>query len=306
MSQKQVPRLLWLLILLPWTLSSVHGQHELEPTVPGGLVLLEQLRGAGSIELIDPLDGVSSRSRSFPWEGQWVGLVAVPAESVPGDYRIVVNYDDSIEGDGFRLNVEQREFRLERIRLDHKLTELRDSEDPQKREESLEIQQIYAGFNQDSGYAMPNFQWPIETEQIDYARVSAHYGDRRVYIYSDGREIRSFHSGIDLAVRGGTPVVAPAAGRVVMAQDRIISGQTLVIEHLPGLYSVYFHLRKLLVRQGAEVERGQQLGLVGMTGLATGPHLHWEVRVNSIPVDPGILTEGDFPDKINAAAGVGN
>jgi murein DD-endopeptidase MepM/ murein hydrolase activator NlpD len=71
-----------------------------------------------------------------------------------------------------------------------------------------------------------------------------------------------------------------------MARDRIVTGNTVVIEHLPGVFSLYYHLDSIGVDEGDVVEQGERIGTVGMTGLATGPHLHWEIRVGGVPVAP--------------------
>jgi murein DD-endopeptidase MepM/ murein hydrolase activator NlpD len=78
---------------------------------------------------------------------------------------------------------------------------------------------------------------------------------------------------------------------------RIVTGNSVVIEHLPGVYSLYYHLDKIEVKEGDIVEAGTLLGLSGATGLATGPHLHWEVRVNGENTDPDVFTTRPILDK---------
>jgi murein DD-endopeptidase MepM/ murein hydrolase activator NlpD len=73
---------------------------------------------------------------------------------------------------------------------------------------------------------------------------------------------------------------------VVLAKERIITGNSVVIEHLPGVFSLYYHLQDIEVQEGQRLFQGQRIGTVGMTGLATGPHLHWELRVSGVAVDP--------------------
>ena len=94
-----------------------------------------------------------------------------------------------------------------------------------------------------------------------------------------------------------TPVRACERGKVVLAADREVTGKTVVIEHLPGLYSLYFHLSSFAVAEGQIVERGQVIALSGSTGLATGPHLHWELRANGDAVDPGYWLGATLLDK---------
>lgn len=97
---------------------------------------------------------------------------------------------------------------------------------------------------------------------------------------------RIMHLGIDLAAPEGTQVRAPAAGTVVFAGDRGAYGNSVAIDHGRGIVTHYAHLSRLLVAVGDEVKRGQHIGSVGNTGRSTGPHLHYEVRANGVPVNP--------------------
>jgi murein DD-endopeptidase MepM/ murein hydrolase activator NlpD len=85
--------------------------------------------------------------------------------------------------------------------------------------------------------------------------------------------------------------MAPAAGVVVMAESLQVRGNTVWVDHGLGVYSGYFHLSEIAVEVGQTVEPGQQLGLVGSTGLSTGPHIHWEIRIHGIAVEPLEWTE---------------
>jgi murein DD-endopeptidase MepM/ murein hydrolase activator NlpD len=99
-----------------------------------------------------------------------------------------------------------------------------------------------------------------------------------------GKEIK--HEGIDIAVPLATPVIAAAGGKVIYVGDLEVHGTTLVVDHGNGLATVYCHLSRASVKEGDKVSRGQVLAESGMTGLATGPHLHFEVRVDGEPADP--------------------
>lgn len=94
------------------------------------------------------------------------------------------------------------------------------------------------------------------------------------------------HAGIDIGAGHGSPIVAAAAGTVVSAGWRGGYGNCVIIDHGGGLSTLYGHMSKISVSDGQKVNRGQRIGSVGSTGLATGPHLHWEVRVNGTPVNP--------------------
>ncbi len=94
------------------------------------------------------------------------------------------------------------------------------------------------------------------------------------------------HLGIDLAAPLGTPVVATADGSVRSAVRRPRYGRLLVLDHADGVQTRYAHLRRFVVREGQRVRAGQVIGTVGRSGNATGPHVHYEVRINGVPVDP--------------------
>jgi len=124
---------------------------------------------------------------------------------------------------------------------------------------------------------------------LNYVRVSSPFGYRTHPVTG----LHLFHTGVDLAARTGTPVVAAAAGTVqFIGVDSSGYGKHVVVRHARGYTSYYAHLSGFAsgLRVGAQVSAGQQLGAVGQTGVATGPHLHFEVRLNNQPTDPLKLT----------------
>jgi murein DD-endopeptidase MepM/ murein hydrolase activator NlpD len=120
------------------------------------------------------------------------------------------------------------------------------------------------------------FLLPISSE------VSSPFGYRRVI---NGAP-RAPHTGVDLRAALGSEVVAANHGRVVLLGDFFFSGHSLVLDHGGGLYTMYFHLSGFKVEMGAAVRKGDVIGLSGMTGRVTGPHLHWGARINGARVDP--------------------
>jgi len=116
-------------------------------------------------------------------------------------------------------------------------------------------------------------------------RVSSRFGLRRFF---NGKP-RAPHAGLDLAVARGTPVKASAAGTVLAADDYFFNGKTVFIDHGNGLVTMYCHLDKFKVKAGQKVRKGQVVALSGMTGRATGPHLHWSVILNGVMVDPDLF-----------------
>ena len=122
--------------------------------------------------------------------------------------------------------------------------------------------------------------------------LNSPFGARRSY---NGGPARSHHSGVDLDGDGGEPIRPSADGIVVLAEQLQVRGNTIIIDHGWGVYSLYAHLSKIQVQPGERVARGDTIGLLGSTGLATGPHLHWEIRVNGTPVDPIAWCERQVP-----------
>lgn len=96
----------------------------------------------------------------------------------------------------------------------------------------------------------------------------------------------SMHSGLDIATREGAEVISPASGVVIFAGEKAAYGNCIVVDHGRDITTLFGHLQTMLVKPGDKVERGQHIGKVGSTGRSTGPHLHYEVRVNSVPVNP--------------------
>lgn len=114
-------------------------------------------------------------------------------------------------------------------------------------------------------------------------RETSGFADARRY--APGGPV-SFHNGLDLAAPTGTPILATNDGRVLVAGDYPIKGGWVLIDHGYGVTSMYFHMSKVIAQVGQQVARGEVIGEVGTTGLSTGPHLHWEMRVGELPTSP--------------------
>lgn len=122
------------------------------------------------------------------------------------------------------------------------------------------------------------FVWPAR------GRISGLFGAQRIYAGEPG----SYHGGVDVAKPEGAPVVAPADGVVTLAADPpfTLEGRLLILDHGHGLASAFLHLSRIDVRLGQHVRQGEPIGLVGRTGRATGPHLHWAMTWNGARLDP--------------------
>lgn len=127
------------------------------------------------------------------------------------------------------------------------------------------------------------FLMPVE------GRISTEFGQiRYINDVPSGR-----HSGLDIAVPTGTPILAANSGTVTLSMALNVTGNTVIIDHGLNLFSTYYHLDKLGVQAGEWVDRGDQIGTVGSTGFSTGPHLHWTMGIGHTPIDPHLLVEED-------------
>lgn len=220
-------------------------------------------------------------------------LTGIPLSSwlKEGNYQLKVTFSAfGLNQEQFTLPiiVERKEFISETLELDERNTSIKTNLSAERMDQINRLNKILDTKDTQSIFELGPFVPPTTA-----TRRTAFFADRRVYAYTNGKSSTSLHNGIDFGIPTGSPVTACGRGKVVMAEDRISTGWSVCIEHLPGLYSLYYHLSKLDVKVGQMVETGDSLGLSGATGLATGPHLHWEVRLNMEAVNPDFFTK-DF------------
>jgi len=220
-----------------------------------------------------------------PDRGERWSLVGIPALTEPGQYRLSLTADGYGAGVGIWLTVLAGSYRTDYIRLSPETSRLLDP---------ALIQEEWAKLNRHWSYLRPWKLWQglFRLPVASGTRVSSAFGTRRSY---NAQPARSYHEGIDFAAAEGTPVYAPAAGRVVLAQELTVRGKGVLIDHGWGVLSGYFHLSRIEAQAGQEVAPGDLIGRVGSTGLSTGNHLHWEIRVRSVPVDPEQWTQQTIP-----------
>jgi murein DD-endopeptidase MepM/ murein hydrolase activator NlpD len=253
--------------------------------------------GLRAAELLDARGRHLSRAAFFPLPAEGAAdtpllaaILSVPSTAPPGPAVIRL---EGIPGplNTIPLSIGPRDFASEIIVLNQALTDIRTAPDPQKTAES---QQLWAILSRTGGdiYCTGAFTPPVAS-----TRRTSFFGDRRIFRYTNGKQDSSIHAGVDYGVPTGTPVYACGPGKVVLARNRIVTGKSVVLEHLPGLYSIYYHLDSIAVSEGALAAAGTLLGTVGATGLATGPHLHWEIRVSGENTDPDAFLARPLLDK---------
>ena len=138
----------------------------------------------------------------------------------------------------------------------------------------------------------PERSWTNSLSLPAAASMNALFGTLRSY---NGSPFDRYHRGVDFAGAPGTPVLAAADGTVRMADRLNLRGNTVLIDHGWGLHTLYAHQQEITVELGESVTTGQVIGAVGSTGRSTGPHLHWEVWLNGVNIDPLQWVQEVFP-----------
>ncbi|MNF28058.1 Murein DD-endopeptidase MepM [compost metagenome] len=269
------PLLLSLLIALCLPVSSALAEgflsRLLDKPVPGGVAVVDLGEAAGR-----PVARYQGKPVLVVREDgrRWIAVIGVPLTVKAGREQLEVD-------DGRRLafSVGSRHYKEQRITLKNQQQVTPNAANLARIERELAVQtDAYRQFSprQPSNLL---FDKPVS------GPLSSPFGLRRFF---NGEE-RNPHSGLDFAVPAGTPVKAPASGKVILVGDYFFNGKTVFVDHGQGLISMFCHLSQIGVKVGDELARGAVLGKVGATGRATGPHLHWNVSLNDARVDPSIF-----------------
>lgn len=213
-------------------------------------------------------------------EGSWFGFIGADLLARPGGYRLVVTSMPSGRKATLKVEVAEKDYGVRRLTLPKKMVDL-DAETLERVRKENEITKRLWAASATTPVWQGAFLRPVPGD------VVGPFGRRSII----NKQPRSPHSGVDLRGEKGTPVKAINGGRVVLTGDMFFCGRSLVIDHGGGIQSMYFHLDRIDVRMDQEVSRGQVIGLVGATGRATGPHLHWGVRIQGARVNPLSLTD---------------
>jgi len=221
----------------------------------------------------------------------YAALIGLDSTLKAGKYTLQIrNGEGSIVNTG-EILIQENLFKKENIALNYSNTSLRTNPDPKIASEAVKIHEYYNTLNTMEVKDNKTLKIPVLN-----GIVTSWYGDRRVFIYSNGNKSNSIHTGIDYAAPFGTRIKAGSSGIVVIAEERIITGNSVVIEFLPGVYGVYFHMNEILVDLGDRVKEDTVIGTLGSSGLATGPHLHWEIRIGGVSVNPDFLVSNGLID----------
>ena len=228
-----------------------------------------------------PLDAVTRQ----------VALLPVPALIAPGSYPVTVTYTTRAGVPvtlARMVQVADGGYESQIISVPSDRTDLLDPTRVQT--ELLTVTAAWSGFTPDLVLRVP-FSRPIG---VEYDTTSP-FGTRRTYD-SGANSTAGYHAGQDFGAPPGVPVLAPSLAIVALAQQLEVRGNAVILDHGRGVYTGYWHLSEIAVQPGQVVQPGEAIGLVGNTGLSTGAHLHWEMIIYGIAVNPmQFLDEPVFP-----------
>lgn len=238
--------------------------------VPGGIARIELGASAEKPEVYFGKQRVMVKSE----EAGWVALVGLPLSASPGEHTLRIG-----KSGGVSFRISDKQYEEQHITLKNKRMVNPYANDLTRiRSEQARSRQAFASWDEGRPAEL-DFLLPVS------GRLSGTFGKKRFF---NGQPRRP-HSGLDIAAPTGTPVKAPAAGKVIETGDYFFNGNTVFIDHGEGLVTMFCHLDSIAVKPGQEVSRGEVVATVGATGRVTGPHLHWTVSLNNARIDPGLF-----------------
>jgi murein DD-endopeptidase MepM/ murein hydrolase activator NlpD len=237
--------------------------------VPGGLMIITVRNAEGAVE-------GTFRGKQLHFNKAKTGFKAVTGIDLntdPGVYPL----DLAVNGKNLTLEmaIVKKKYRVQRLTLPEDKVILSPEDEARADREQKKMSAL----------------WPVDSDRLWSGRFADPLPGKEITTPFGVRRIinsipKNPHSGIDLAANVGEPVRAPNDGVVVLAEDQFFSGNSIVLDHGQGIYTMFFHLSEMRVRIGQAVIQGDVIGLVGATGRLTGPCLHWGVRVQGAKVDP--------------------
>ncbi len=263
-----------LLFCLPLVVHAETAQQMdivLKPSSPGpGDIMVVTVRNAGG-----PIEGTFNNRKIYlnPVKDYYEAVAGIDLMMEPG------RYDLEIKSNGVTahrmVRVSKKKYPLQRLTLPEGMVVLSPENEARVEREQRKMAAL----------------WPVESIRIwsgDFGnplpgkKVGTPFGVRRII----NKIPKSSHTGVDVSADEGDPVLAPNDGVVVLVDDQFYTGNCVVLDHGQGIHTMFFHLSKVNVRYGQAIMKGDVIGLVGATGRASGPHLHWGVRIQGARVDP--------------------
>ncbi len=241
--------------------------------VPGGFVVIPHEAGGAD----RPTASFNGRRVLVIPDGEgYAAIVGIPLKTAPGEQRIAAR---GATRKTYPFQVEPKRYAEQRLTITDTRKVNPNPEDQARI--AREMKRIAAAKAHWSEQEPDSLRLDLPAR----GRFSSPFGLRRFF----NDQERNPHSGLDIAIGTGTPVLAAAAGTVIDTGDYFFNGRTVFVDHGQGFLTMYCHLSEIRVQPGDRVGRGERLALSGMTGRATGPHLHFSVVLNDTMVDPALF-----------------
>jgi len=285
------------LVALVVALAPAQACGQIRKACPGGITLRVSagVSAQGSLLLTEVLGPKNLPPISSDWDGRAIplwreekksaslrGLLGVDLEKPPGRYEWKVFWpgpQGNILTCSVFVTVRAGKFPTERLKVENQFVQPDAEQQKRAEEDQKKIRAIYDTVTPERLWD-GKFRFPLKD-----VTTGGNFGRRRIL----NGEARAPHAGVDFPAATGTPVFASQAGRIVLAEELFYSGNTVVIDHGYGIYTLYAHLSEIGVHPGEMVATGAEIGKVGATGRVTGPHLHWgltieHARVNAMQI----------------------
>ncbi len=251
---------------------------------PGDFIAI---RVQAELQSVIEVNFINNKTKLQWNNGQFIGLISASYFVKPGTYplKVTISKESQSQTKEYPIEVVRRDFPEDRVIIAETTrkqiltpqnvnADAQKSADVRQKGRTEQLNPLWTG----------KFIWPVQ------GKITTEYGlIRYVNDIEEGR-----HSGLDISAPAGTPVLACNDGQVAFAGMMNVTGLTIIVNHGIGLYTSYCHLSKIAVQEGAMVKNGQIIGNVGMTGLATGPHLHLTVRIGENCVNPYLLLDKEI------------
>ena len=216
----------------------------------------------------------------------YLGLLGIDLQDEPGVHELTIDAQlgEQMRHFSYQVFVVKEKFAVEHLKLPKDKVDLDDKAAARWKAEQEDIRKALA---EESAMRL----WQAGFIEPVHGKRTGIFGSVRIM----NGQARNPHNGEDIGAPLGTDVLASNDGVVRLTVDHIFSGRGIYVDHGLGLYSMYFHLSDVLVKEGDLIKAGQVIGKVGATGRATGPHLHWGMKMNGARVNPYALLELPFP-----------
>lgn len=258
-----------------YSLFSFAGALPQALNAPGGVVHIPL---GATVDHLPPQVYFNNHRALVTQDGQqWLALVGMPLDATIGQHHVTVK-----KGQGtttLPFNIVYKQYPEQYLTIQNKRMVNPNAEDMRRINADLKLINKAIGTWTEQAEVDTHFIAPVD------GRISGVFGSRRFF----NKQPKNPHSGLDIAAPAGTSIKAPAKATVISTGNYYYNGNCVFLDHGQGLISAYFHMTDIHVQAGQHVNQGDELGTVGATGRVTGPHLHWNIYMNSTKVDPALF-----------------